>query len=179
MARRPVLDRRVHDRQRSGSILPLRYAVARRTPPVHEPARARRTTARTDAPCYDHETDAGRELLTRHSLLRRVDRIRKPLLIGQGANDPRVTQAESDQIVTSMQSKEIPVVYVLYPDEGPGFARPENRLSFYAIAEAFFAEYLGGRVEPIGTDLTNSSLQVPAGADQVPGLVAALAQAAR
>ena len=126
----------------------------------------------------DNGTESGRELLERHSPLTRVDSIRRPLLIGQGANDPRVKQAESDQIVSAMQSKGIPVVYVLYPDEGHGFARPENRLSFYAIAEAFFAEYLGGRAEPIGSDFSSSSLQVPAGADQVPGLVQALAKAA-
>ena len=122
----------------------------------------------------DHETESGRELLERHSPLSRAASIRRPLLIGQGANDPRVKQSESDQIVSAMQEKGIPVVYVLYPDEGHGFARPENRLSFFAVSEAFFAAYLGGRVEPIGSDFTDSSLQVLAGADQVPGLAAAL-----
>ncbi len=122
----------------------------------------------------DHETESGRELLERHSPLSRAASIRRPLLIGQGANDPRVKQSESDQIVSAMQEKGIPVVYVLYPDEGHGFARPENRLSFFAVSEAFFAEYLGGRVEPFGSDFTDSSLQVLAGADQVPGLAEAL-----
>ncbi len=79
-----------------------------------------------------------------------VDRITKPLLIGQGANDPRVKQAESEQMVQAMRSAGKPVEYVLYPDEGHGFARPENRLHFYAIAEVFLARYLGGRAEPIG-----------------------------
>ncbi len=64
------------------------------------------------------------------------------MLIGQGANDPRVKQAESDQIVKSMQDKKIPVTYVLFPDEGHGFARPENRLAFYAVTEAFLANHL-------------------------------------
>ena len=87
-------------------------------------------------------------------------------MIGQGANDPRVKQAESDQIVEAMQEKEIPVTYVLYPDEGHGFARPENNLSFNAVAEAFLAEHLGGRFEPVGEDFTGSSLQIVTGAEQ-------------
>jgi dipeptidyl aminopeptidase/acylaminoacyl peptidase len=121
----------------------------------------------------DPRTDEGRDLLTRHSPLTYVERIRRPLLIGQGANDPRVKQAESDQIVAAMQAKGIPVTYVLYPDEGHGFARPENWLSFNAIAEAFLAEHLGGRFQPIGDDFANSSLQVLTGAEAVPGLAAA------
>jgi hypothetical protein len=64
---------------------------------------------------------------------------------------------------------------VLYPDEGHGFARPENNLSFYAIAEAFLAKCLGGRYEPIGDDFKDASLQVLAGADDVPELPKALA----
>jgi dipeptidyl aminopeptidase/acylaminoacyl peptidase len=124
----------------------------------------------------DHRTEEGREFLKSRSPLTYADRIRRPLLIGQGANDPRVKQAESDQIVQAMQAKDIPVSYVLYPDEGHGFARPENRLSFNAIAEAFLAKVLEGRFEPVGDDFTNSSLQVPQGAAEVPGLEAALAQ---
>jgi dipeptidyl aminopeptidase/acylaminoacyl peptidase len=89
------------------------------------------------------------EFLKSRSPLFFVDRIQKPLLIGQGANDPRVKQSESDQIVTAMQQAGLPVQYVLYPDEGHGFARPENRLHFFAIAEEFLAKYLGGRFEPL------------------------------
>merc|ERR1712087_339107 len=77
-----------------------------------------------------------------------VDEIRSPLLIGQGANDPRVKQAEADQIAFSVASKCIPVEYVLYPDEGHGFARPANRIDFNGRAEAFLAKHLGGRAEP-------------------------------
>jgi len=77
-----------------------------------------------------------------------IDSIEKPLLIGQGANDPRVKQAEADQIAFAMKEKQIPVEYVLYPDEGHGFARPVNRIDFNARAEAFLAKYLGGRAEP-------------------------------
>jgi len=122
----------------------------------------------------DPRTEQGRALLTKHSPLTYVDRICSPLLIGQGANDPRVKQAEADQIVKAMQAKHIPVTYVLYPDEGHGFARPENNLSFNAIAEAFLSKCLGGRYEPIGDDFKGSSLQVLTGAEEVPGLPAAL-----
>src|SRR6266516_7264412 len=118
----------------------------------------------------DHRTEEGRALLTKHSPLTYVDRICRPLLIGQGANDPRVKQAESDQIVNAMQAKHIPVTYVLYPDEGHGFARPENNLSFAAVAEAFLASRLAGRCEAIGNDLKGASIQVPEGAHLIPGL---------
>ncbi len=122
----------------------------------------------------DHRTEAGREFLKSRSPLTHADRIRKPLLIGQGANDPRVKQAEADQIVQSMQAKNIPVTYVLYPDEGHGFARPENNMSFTAVAEAFLAGILEGRFEPIGEDFTGASISVPTGAEQISGLMDAL-----
>jgi dipeptidyl aminopeptidase/acylaminoacyl peptidase len=96
----------------------------------------------------DVETEA--EFLKSRSPLFFVDRISKPLLIAQGANDPRVTQAESDQIVSAMRKADKPVEYVLYTDEGHDFARPENRLHFYAVAEEFLAKHLGGRFEPMG-----------------------------
>ncbi|MEN0110919.1 MAG: prolyl oligopeptidase family serine peptidase, partial [Planctomycetota bacterium] len=83
-------------------------------------------------------------------------------------------QLEADQIVAAMTERGIPVTYALYPDEGHGFARPENRTSFNAVTEAFLAEHLGGRYEPIGDDLEGSTLHVPAGADGVPGLAAVL-----
>jgi dienelactone hydrolase len=105
-----------------------------------------------------------------------VDRISKPLLIGQGANDPRVTRQESDQIVAAMKERGIPVTYAVYSDEGHGFARPENTTSFFAVAEAFLSEHLGGRFQPIGDDFEGASIDVPAGADQVPGLADALEQ---
>jgi dipeptidyl aminopeptidase/acylaminoacyl peptidase len=124
----------------------------------------------------DHRTEEGRALLQERSPLSYVDRIKRPLLIGQGANDPRVKVAESDQIVRAMKDKSIPVTYVLYTDEGHGFARPENRMSFYAIAEAFLATHLGGRFEPIGKDFQGSSISVPTGASHVPDLLEALPQ---
>jgi dipeptidyl aminopeptidase/acylaminoacyl peptidase len=122
----------------------------------------------------DHTTEEGRKFLLERSPLTRVDAIRRPLLIGQGANDPRVKQAEADQIVKAMEAKSIPVTYVLYPDEGHGFQRPPNRLSFFAVVEAFLGPILGGRVEPVGDDFAGSSITVPAGAERVPGLAEAL-----
>ncbi|MEG4406552.1 S9 family peptidase [Microcoleus sp. MON2_D5] len=90
-----------------------------------------------------------------------VDRIQKPLLIAQGANDPRVKEAESEQIVNAMKQAGKPVEYVLYTDEGHEFARPENRLHFYAIAEEFLAKYLGGRFEPAGNIANHSGVVNP------------------
>jgi dipeptidyl aminopeptidase/acylaminoacyl peptidase len=122
----------------------------------------------------DHRTEEGRALLTERSPLTYVDKISRPLLIGQGANDPRVKQAEADQIVAAMMEKQIPVTYVLYPDEGHGFARPENRLSFNAVTEAFLASVLGGRFQPVGDDFAGSSIEVVEGAAHVQGLAEVL-----
>ena len=124
----------------------------------------------------DARTEEGRAFLAERSPLLYADQIKKPLLIGQGANDPRVKQAESDQIVHAMQDANIPVTYLLYTDEGHGFYRPENRLSFYAVTEAFLAEHLGGRYEPIGDDFEKSSAIVQCGAEEVPGLAEAIAE---
>jgi dipeptidyl aminopeptidase/acylaminoacyl peptidase len=93
----------------------------------------------------DPETEA--DFLRSRSPLTHVDRIRIPLLIAQGANDPRVKQSESEQIVAALAAKGIAHEYLLFPDEGHGFAKPENRLSFYASAERFLATHLGGRCE--------------------------------
>jgi len=91
------------------------------------------------------ETD--QEFLWSRSPLSRARDIRIPLLIAQGANDPRVKQAESEQIVAALKEAGIEHEYMLFPDEGHGFAKPENRLKFYAAAERFLARYLGGRFE--------------------------------
>jgi dipeptidyl aminopeptidase/acylaminoacyl peptidase len=125
----------------------------------------------------DPRTDAGRKLLQERSPLHSAARITKPLLIGQGANDPRVKQAESDQIIEAMRAKNLPVTYVLYPHEGHGFAVPENSLSFNAIAETFLAAHLGGRSEPVGEDFQGADFEVRAGAGHVPGLEVALSAA--
>ncbi|MBA2346005.1 MAG: S9 family peptidase [Rubrobacter sp.] len=109
-------------------------------PPYWEPLKAIFTRR-----VGDPETEE--ELLKSRSPLFSVDRIGIPMLIAQGANDPRVKQAESEQIVAAMQEKGIAHEYMLFEDEGHGFARPENRLKFYAAAEEFLAEHLGGRAE--------------------------------
>ena len=139
------------------------------TPPYWKPMLKMLTTR-----VGDPSTEEGRAFLHSRSPLTYADHIQRPLLIGQGANDPRVKQAESDQIVQAMQAKEIPVTYVLYPDEGHGFARPENNLSFFAITEAFLAQHLEEDFEPIGNDFAQASLTVPAGPQEIPGLEAAL-----
>lgn len=82
------------------------------------------------------------------------------MLIGQGANDLRVKQAETYQIVKAMNEKQIPVTYLLYLDEGHGFASPENNLSYFAVSEAFLAHHIGGRYQEIGDDCKGSSIQV-------------------
>jgi dipeptidyl aminopeptidase/acylaminoacyl peptidase len=91
--------------------------------------------------------DTEEEFMWSRSPLSRAGDIRIPLLIAQGANDPRVKQAEAEQIVAALTEKGIDHEYLLFPDEGHGFAKPENRLKFYAAAERFLAKHLGGRFE--------------------------------
>jgi dipeptidyl aminopeptidase/acylaminoacyl peptidase len=100
------------------------------------------------------------ELIRNASPLFRADRITKPLLIGQGANDPRVNVKESEQIVEAIERNKGSVTYVLYPDEGHGFARPENRVDFNARAERFLAGCLGGRFEPVEGERISGSTAV-------------------
>ena len=97
----------------------------------------------------DVDAPGDAELLKKASPLFAAEKIKIPLLIAQGANDPRVKQAESEQIVAALEKAGLPVTYVLYPDEGHGLARPENRTDYYARVEAFLAASLGGRVEPM------------------------------
>ena len=114
-------------------------------------------------------------MLLAASPLTRADQIVRPLLIGQGGNDPRVTKLESDQLTEVMEANGQQVTYVNYPDEGHGFARPENRDSFFGISEAFLSGCLGGRYEDFGTSFEGSSTEVLAGIEHVPGLAEALA----
>jgi dipeptidyl aminopeptidase/acylaminoacyl peptidase len=116
------------------------------------------------------ETPDGLALLQERSPVHAAERITKPLLIAQGANDPRVKQAESDQIVEAMQRADIPVTYVLFPDEGHGFANPSNNIAFSAIAENFLATCLGGRAEPVGAAVQESTADIVTGAEFVQGL---------
>ena len=122
----------------------------------------------------DPTTDEGKALLKERSPLNFAGSIQRPLLIGQGANDPRVNVAESDQIVAAMAAKNIPVTYVVFPDEGHGFARPVNNIAFNAVTENFLAKCLDGRSEPIGKTLKASTAQVKHGAEFAPGLKEAL-----
>jgi dipeptidyl aminopeptidase/acylaminoacyl peptidase len=92
----------------------------------------------------DHDENWNRKI----SPLYHVDAIRAPLLIGQGKNDPRVTMANADAMVAALRKAKREVTYVVYPDEGHGFARPENELDFYGRVEEFLAKHLGGRAEP-------------------------------
>jgi len=92
----------------------------------------------------DHDEAWNRKI----SPLYHVDAIRAPLLIGQGKNDPRVTMANTEALVAALRKAKREVTYVVYPDEGHGFARPENQFDFYGRAEEFLAKHLGGRAEP-------------------------------
>jgi len=100
------------------------------------------------------------DLIRNASPLYRANAISKPLLIGQGANDPRVNVRESEQIVEAIEKNQGSVTYVVYPDEGHGFARPENRIDFNARAEKFLADCLGGRHEPISSERVAGSTAV-------------------
>lgn len=122
----------------------------------------------------DPTTEEGKALLRERSPLNFAADIRRPLLIGQGANDPRVNVRESEQIVEAMSAKNIPVTYVVFPDEGHGFARPVNNIAFNAVTENFLGKCLDGRAEPIGDTLKASTAQVPHGAEFAPGLAEAL-----
>ncbi len=106
------------------------------------------------------ETEKGLAALLKRSPLQHAHRIEKPLLIGQGAQDPRVTQAESDQMVAALDERGIPVTYVLFPDEGHGFNRPANSIAFNVITERFLARHLGGRFqeEEAGETKGNSAI---------------------
>ncbi|MFH0777713.1 MAG: S9 family peptidase [Candidatus Eisenbacteria bacterium] len=114
--------------------------LLRSIPPYWEPLR-RLFDRRVGNP------DTEEDFLASRSPLFKADQIKIPLLIGQGANDVRVKQAESEQIVEALRKKGLPVEYILFPDEGHGFQKPQNRLKFYAAAEAFLAKHLGGRTE--------------------------------
>jgi len=124
----------------------------------------------------NYRTEEGQADLAARSPLHKAGQISRPLLIGQGANDPRVHQSESDRIVKSLQANNTPVTYILYPDEGHGLGRQENTLSFYAVAEAFLSAHLGGAMEPFGRNFDGASLMVLEGANLIPGLEPALAE---
>jgi len=99
----------------------------------------------------DPNTQEGRALLTERSPLWLAKNIKTPLLVAQGANDPRVNRREAEQIVIALRDRGFPVEYLLAPDEGHGFARPVNNMALYMSAEKFLANHLGGRFQEGGT----------------------------
>ncbi len=119
----------------------------------------------------DPDTAEGKALLKAASPVTHAAKIRRPLLIAQGANDPRVKQAESEQIVAAMKRHKLPVTYVLFPDEGHGFARPANNIAFFAVTEAFLSAHLGGYYLPITkAELEASTMQFKDGREGIPGV---------
>lgn len=114
-------------------------------------------------------------MLAERSPINYADCIKRPLLISHGANDPIIDQNESAQMVQALVNRKVPVTFLLFPDEGHDVVRPKNNIALYAVVKAFFASHLGGRFEPVGADLKNSSMIVPVGADEIPGLDEALA----
>jgi dipeptidyl aminopeptidase/acylaminoacyl peptidase len=118
----------------------------------------------------DPGTEQGRAFLTERSPINHLERATRPILVAQGMRDVRVVAAESEQMVTALKNRGVPVTYITFSDEGHGFARPENRLAFYGVAEAFLAKHLGGRCQPVGNDFTGSTLKVETGGELVPGL---------
>jgi dipeptidyl aminopeptidase/acylaminoacyl peptidase len=122
----------------------------------------------------DPTTEEGKKDLLARSPISHASEIRRPLLIAQGKHDPRVKEAESQQIALAVQKSGVPVTYLVYEDEGHGFARPENWLSFNAAVEVFLSQCLGGPYEPYGKDLSGSSVRVVSGGEHVAGFVDAL-----
>ena len=124
----------------------------------------------------DPRTKEGRAFLRSRSPINFAQNTKNPVLIGQGARDSRVPLEQSDTVVEKMQQAGVEVTYIVYPDEGHGFAKPANNMSFYAITEVFLGECLGGRYEPIDVQIEGSSVQVPVGGEHIPGLKEALAK---
>jgi dipeptidyl aminopeptidase/acylaminoacyl peptidase len=116
------------------------------------------------------DTDGGRAFLLDRSPLDHLERATRPILIAHGLNDVRVVVAESQQMVDALKSRNVPVTYITFRDEGHGFVRPANRLAFCAVAEAFLGKHLGGRCQPFEGDLSGSTMRVEVGGELVPGL---------
>lgn len=127
----------------------------------------------------DPATSEGAADLMRRSPIARVDAISKPLLVTNGANDPRVFPDQSDEIVDALKARGKPVTYAFYPDEGHVYAKDATNISFAAIAEHFLSKCLGGPAEPYGDDLAGSRVELKTGAQFVPGLERALGDMAK
>ncbi|WP_374593553.1 alpha/beta fold hydrolase [Sphingosinicella sp.] len=122
----------------------------------------------------DPSTPEGAADLLRRSPISRVDAISKPLLVTNGANDPRIFPDQSQEIVDALKARGKPVTYAFYRDEGHVYAKDESNISFAAIAEHFLSKCLGGKAEPYGDDLVGSQVDLKTGAGFVPGLEKAL-----
>jgi dipeptidyl aminopeptidase/acylaminoacyl peptidase len=122
----------------------------------------------------DSRTPQGRQDLLARSPLIRASQVIRPLLIAQGLNDPRVHPSQSIAMAQALQAQDKPVTLLLYPDEGHVFEKTATEVSFHAIAEHFLARCLGGTAQPYGRALAGSGVQVPIGADRVPGLAQVL-----
>jgi dipeptidyl aminopeptidase/acylaminoacyl peptidase len=107
----------------------------------------------------DPTTEDGKAQLIRQSPLTHADKIKTPLLVVQGANDPRVNKREADQIVIALRDRGFPIEYMVAPDEGHGFARPVNNMAMLALTEKFLAKYLGGRYQESTTPEVAKRLQ--------------------
>jgi dipeptidyl aminopeptidase/acylaminoacyl peptidase len=118
----------------------------------------------------DPATKEGAADLMRRSPIARVDAISKPLLVTNGANDPRIFPSQSEEIVDALKARGKPVTYAFYPDEGHVYAKDATNISFAAIAEHFLSKCLGGPAEPYGDDLAGSQVELKTGAGFVPGL---------
>lgn len=127
----------------------------------------------------DPATQEGAADLMRRSPIARVDAISKPLLVTNGANDPRIFPSQSEEIVDALKARSKPVTYAFYPDEGHVYAKDGTNISFAAIAEHFLSKCLGGPAEPYGDDLVGSHVELKTGAAFVPGLEQALQGAAK
>ncbi|MBN1163717.1 MAG: S9 family peptidase [Candidatus Krumholzibacteriota bacterium] len=99
------------------------------------------------------------ERLKDQSPLFKADQIKAPLLVVQGANDPRVKKPESDQIVIAMRDLGRDVEYMIAPDEGHGFIGLENRMAFTTAMEKFFSKHLGGRYQKTMSDPVRERLE--------------------
>ena len=107
----------------------------------------------------DPNTPEGKAQLDRQSPLNSANKIKTPLLVVQGANDPRVNKREADQIVIALRDRGFPVEYIVAPDEGHGFQRPVNNMAMFSQAERFFAKYLGGRFQESATPEVTARLK--------------------
>jgi dipeptidyl aminopeptidase/acylaminoacyl peptidase len=116
----------------------------------------------------DHTTPGSRKKLAESSPINKVHDIVKPLLVGQGANDPRVKIEQSNKLVRALEKRNVSVYYVIYHDEGHGFSKQENRVAFYAVAEAFLAKYLGGKLEPPKHDLEKAQMEFKMSGEELP-----------